>query len=397
MEVCRKIFNRFAFAPRMYARVLDRLEGQSVRLDHVVSDEFEGCRDEYMGRIPAFRQALGRAKGSKQIAACFEMLQLSQKTLENLCAEADETLYLPYRRLASQFAELMKKRPSKKRDAQIAALSEEMRRFEARFGMSGVKFLEEFARLRTALRSVQAARTRVVEATLRLVVSVVKRFVNRGLGFLDLIQEGNTGLMKAVEKFEHRRGYKFSTYATWWIRQAASRAIADQARTIRIPVHMIDAINRVMKVQKQLVQRLGREPNDAELAKACSMGVKDIRSVRKMVASPISLQAEIGSDGDVCYGDFIADETAANPSVATEESLLRDQLRDVMMTLSEREREVLDYRYGLSDGYGRTLEQVGDFFKVTRERIRQIEAKALRKLRHPNRRRLLAEFASACA
>jgi RNA polymerase primary sigma factor len=291
----------------------------------------------------------------------------------------------------------MKKRPSKRRDEQIEGLAKEMRRYEGHFGMSGTMFLEEFFRLREALHSAQKARARVVEANLRLVVSVVKHFVNRGLGLLDLIQEGNTGLMRAVEKFEYKRGYKFSTYATWWIRQAASRAIADQARAIRIPVHMIERISRMKKIRRSLVQRLGREPNEAEIARACSMDIKDVRAAMVMAAKPISLQAQIGGESDACYGDFIADDAVANPSSETEKNLFKEQLVHVLGTLAGREREVLDYRYGLSDGIGRTLEEVGRFFGVTRERIRQIEKMALRKLRHPTRRRWLEGYVSACA
>ena len=278
-----------------------------------------------------------------------------------MCADIDERMYLP----------LLRKGPETEKDA---------------------KFLETFARLRQRLREGQSARCRVVEANLRLVVSVVKKYMNRGLGFADLIQEGNRGLMKAVERFEYRRGYRFSTYATWWIRQAATRAISDQARTIRIPVHMIEAINKMFRLQRRLVQRLGREPTERELAAECGMPVKELRSVRRMAQHPISLQTRIGDDGDACLGDIIPAMSSENPGESADVRLMRERIAEVMATLGGREREVIDYRFGLSDGCGRTLEEVGRYFNVTRERVRQIEAKALRKLRHPTRLRRLQGF-----
>ncbi|MFM1919238.1 MAG: hypothetical protein RLZZ303_872, partial [Candidatus Hydrogenedentota bacterium] len=276
------------------------------------------------------------------------------------------------------------------RRLQLALKKVEQIEEDAQLGSDDINVL--IAQIKDKEDKIYKAKMELVEANLRLVVSIGKKYTNRGMSFLDLIQEGNIGLMKAVDKFEYKRGYKFSTYATWWIRQAITRSIADQARTIRIPVHMIESINKLVRTSRRLVQEYGRDPSPEEIAEAMEMTADKVRSILKIAQEAISLETPVGDEGDSSFGDFIEDKSAENPANSTAFSVFQEKLDDVLATLTEREEKVLRLRFGLGDGYPRTLEEVGSVFNVTRERVRQIEAKALRKMRHPTRSKELKPF-----
>ena len=430
IEICRRIeqaemrirrtIYAMGFAAKEHIALTEKLlaEPPKERFERVIVDKLSEHRERHISRLRRLIKQVqdldGRAdklfcrwqaalpperarlaeqfqRRNRKLEAIFARFHLRQKVVEEMAQVAENV----WEKLCAGRAAVEKTQPASASASPQALRQDEQERREAleRFvRMPAEDFLRLWAELQSALTSAREAKAQMVEANLRLVISIAKRYTNRGQSFLDLIQEGNMGLMKGVEKFEYRRGYKFSTYATWWIRQAITRCIADQARTVRIPVHMIEVINKLWRTQKRLMQELGREATSEELADAMEMSVERVGTVLKVAQQPISMQSPVGDAEETHFGDLLEDKSAENPSEVTSFNLLQRHLGEVLNGLNERERRILELRYGLSDGCPCTLEEVGRQYNVTRERIRQIEAKALRKLRHPTRRSKLEGF-----
>lgn len=416
-----RIIMRFRYASSESISIANYLLSGKERFDKAITEKEVLNKQEFMTYLPKLSQLLKqedhtleqlliqlddphlkkaeRLKVTEEIEKCRIRTQAYLRRLHlrhNIIDDFVEVILRAYDRFLFLEKETNELTPRAERNKfaglKLAAAKRKLKKRELAAGRTLEDFKKDVKMLQRWMDKSQEAKREMVESNLRLVISIAKKYTNRGLSFLDLIQEGNMGLMKAVEKFEYRRGYKFSTYATWWIRQAVTRAIADQARTIRIPVHMIETINKVLRGAKKLMMETGREPSPEELAKELGITPERVREIYKIAQHPISLQAEVGDGGESQFGDFLEDTGADSPAEATGYSILKDKMGEVLSTLSDRERKVLIQRFGLLDGKPKTLEEVGVEFNVTRERIRQIEAKALRKMRHPIRSKQLKAF-----
>jgi len=391
IEQAESRFREAVFAcPLARSEVLhlaQKIDSGEVSIEDFIRDDLSLKHTKLMKKIQRLAERLRVVRRPESIKETLLEFKLTASVIETTArlirSKADE-LYALDRGIS--------RARQKQARAELAQLKPKRERLLKELGLSEDDVKKMLATITRRESEFVQTKKSLVEANLRLVVSIAKKYTNRGLSFLDLIQEGNIGLMKAVDKFEYKRGYKFSTYATWWIRQAITRSIADQSRTIRIPVHMTETINKLIRASRFLVQEHGREPTPEELGGVMKIPVEKIRSILKIAQEPISLQTPIGEEGDTHFGDFIEDKRVVSPATATAHSMLKEQMEQVMETLSERERKVLVLRFGIHDGYPRTLEEVGRIFSVTRERVRQIEAKALRKLRHPTRSKRLRDF-----
>ncbi len=372
------------FARKEAIAMIERIMADEVNVEDVVKDELER-RPKLMRDLKRILKEVKHARiGSEHSAKLLSEFKLTASFNEDIIDHIMDKVY--------RVEKLNRMFKGKRKNKDNLALFREKEQLEKELGQSPAEIKEQLRVIKLRQSKFNKAKKLLVEANLRLVVSIAKKYINRGLSFLDLIQEGNMGLIRAVEKFEYQRGYKFSTYATWWIRQAITRSIADQARTIRIPVHMTETINKIIRVSRIFVQEFGREPLPQEIAKQMRIPVAKVKEIMKISQVPISLQTPIGDEGDTNFGDFIEDKKAISPATATLHSMLREEIHSVLETLDDRERKILELRFGIQDGTSRTLEEVGSEFNVTRERVRQIESKALRKLRHPTRSRRIQQF-----